>query len=488
MTTTHFPDGFLWGGATAANQYEGAWQADGKGESMADHLLGGTFEKRRRFAANAHQAGYFPSHEASAGYHHTEEDIKLMAGMGFKVYRLSVAWTRIFPNGDETEPNRAGLAYYRHVFELCHQYDIEPLVTISHFEMPYQLTVRYGGWANRHLIDCYVNYATTLFKEYAGLVKYWLTFNEVNIGFLLGGHTSLGLPMVDGRPSILGEQDDTQTQLSLQALHHQLVASAKAVQIAHALDPNNLVGCMIAGQVTYPLTADPADVLLAQRVTELNNFYCGDVQVRGNYPSFAKRYWDEHHVTLAMLPEDLVTLKAGTVDFYAFSYYSSSAETTDPTQREFTGNLSFGVKNPHLKYSEWGWSTDPSGLRWYLNTVNSRYQLPMMVVENGLGAVDTVTEDNKIYDDYRIDYLKQHIESMAAALTDGVNLIGYTAWSWIDIVSAGTGQMGKRYGLVYVARDDTQQGDYHRIPKKSYYWYKRVIASNGTNLDVSIDY
>ncbi|WP_125707351.1 glycoside hydrolase family 1 protein [Lacticaseibacillus porcinae] len=485
---TQFPKGFLWGGATAANQYEGAWQADGKGESTADHLLGGTFETPRRFVEDATQPGYFPSHDASDGYHHTEEDIKLMAGMGFKLYRLSIAWTRIFPNGDEKEPNRAGLDYYRHVFELCHQYGIEPLVTISHYEMPYHLTKAYGGWGNRKVIDFYVNYATTLFKEFSGLVKYWLTFNEINIGFMLGGYMSLGLPTPDGSSPLLGEQNDAAIQAALQGLHHQFVASAKAVQIGHAIDPNNLIGCMIAGQVTYPLTASPEDVLLAQQTNELNNFYCGDVQVRGAYPDFAKRYWTKHHVVLDIDETDAETLAAGKVDFYTFSYYSSSAETADQSKRESTGNMSFGVKNPYLKYSEWGWSTDPSGLRWYLNEVNSRYQIPMMVVENGLGAVDEKTADGKIYDDYRIDYLKQHLAAMSDALADGVNLIGYTTWGWIDIVSAGTGQMAKRYGFVYVDRNDDQQGDYARTPKKSYYWYKDVIANNGSDLDPDVRY
>lgn len=487
MTT--FPKNFLWGGATAANQYEGAWLEDGKGESTADHLLGGTHETPRRFVENAHQSGYFPSHDAADGYHHTEADIKLMADMGFKLYRLSIAWTRIFPNGDEKEPNRAGLDYYRQVFALCRRYSIEPLVTISHFEMPYHLTKAYGGWENRQLIDFYVNYATTLFKEFSGQVKYWLTFNEINIGFLLGGYMSLGMPVPDGAvPLALETPSDADVQAAVQALHHQFVASAKAVQIAHAIDPNNQVGCMIAGGVTYPLTASPADVLLAQQTNELHNFYCGDVQVRGAYPAFAKRYWAEHHVNLDVDEADAATLMAGKVDFYSFSYYSTSAETADPAKREATGNMSFGVKNPYLKYSEWGWSTDPSGLRWYLNVVNSRYQIPMMVVENGLGAVDEITVDGKIYDDYRIDYLKQHMEAMSDALADGVDLIGYTTWGWIDIVSAGTGQMAKRYGFVYVDRDDEQQGDYARTPKKSYYWYKGVIANNGSNLDPEIQY
>ncbi|WP_125702298.1 glycoside hydrolase family 1 protein [Lacticaseibacillus daqingensis] len=479
---THFPKGFLWGGATAANQYEGAWQADGKGDSTADHLLGGSVTQPRRFAEDAEQPGYFPAHVASDGYHHTEADIKLMADMGFSVYRLSIAWTRLFPKGDEREPNQAGLDYYRRVFELCRQNGIEPLVTLSHFELPYHLTAAYGGWGDRRLIDFYVHYATTVLREYAGLVRYWITFNEINIGFLLGSYLSLGLPVPDGAVPISTTQTDAALQASLTALHHQLVASAKVVQIAHALDPANQVGCMIAGMVAYPLTAAPADVLLAQRANELNNFYCGDVQVRGHYPAMAKRYWQEHDIQLTVTDADAAVLAAGTVDFYSFSYYSSGTETADADKRELTGNMSVGVKNPYLTYSEWGWSTDPTGLRWYLNTLTSRYELPLMVVENGLGAVDTLTAAGTIEDDYRIAYLREHIQAMSDAIADGVNLIGYTIWGWVDLVSAGTGQMAKRYGVVYVDRDDTGQGTFRRLPKKSYAWYKRVIASNGADL------
>lgn len=486
--TNHFPKGFLWGGAVAANQYEGAWQEAGKGESTSDHMTGGTVDTPRRFTKTLIPGEYYPSQLASDGYHHIEEDIKLMAGMGFSVYRLSIAWTRIFPNGDDAEPNLAGLDYYRHVFELCHQYHIEPLVTISHYEMPYHLTEAYGGWENRQVIGFYEKYANTLFSEYKGLVKYWLTFNEINAGFFLGGYVSLGLPIADQAAAFAPQTDDDSIQHALLALHNQFVASARAVQIGHKIDPANQIGCMIAGQVKYPLTPDPKDVLLAQRSNELINFYCGDVQVRGAYPAFAKRYWDEHGVKLEISDADAADLKAGCVDFYSFSYYSSSVETADPTKQRVDQNMSAGVKNPYLKYSDWGWATDPDGLRWYLNELNSRYQIPLMVVENGLGAFDKLTDSDKVYDDYRISYLSEHIDAMAGAIKDGVNLIGYTSWGWIDLVSAGTGQMAKRYGFVYVDRNDDQVGDFRRIPKKSYYWYKRVIATNGENTDPEIDY
>ena len=479
---TEFPKNFLWGGATAANQYEGAWNVDGKGISTADLLLGGTYDKPRIFTKEVKDGAYYPSHEGSDFYHHYQEDIKLLAGMGYKTYRMSVAWARIFPNGDDAAPNQKGLDFYRHVFEECHKYGIEPLVTISHYEMPYHLTEAYGGWGSRKVIDFYVKYAQTLFNEYKGLVKYWLTFNEINIGMMFGGYMSLGLPIKDGAAPFNPNMSDEDIQNNLQGLHHQFVASALAVKIGHKIDSNNMIGCMIAGNVNYPLTSNPDDVLKAQLANEINNYYCGDVQVRGAYPHFAQRFWDEHNVKLNITAEDSEVLKEGTVDYYTFSYYSSNALTTDESKGSAAGNFSTGVKNPYLKYSEWGWAMDPKGLRWYLNDVYGRYGIPVMVVENGLGARDKVEADGSINDDYRIEYLKGHIEQMKEAIKDGVDLIGYTPWGCIDLVSAGTGQMAKRYGFVYVDRDDEQKGDFSRTPKKSYYWYKQVIESNGENL------
>lgn len=486
--TTEFPKNFMWGGATAANQYEGAWNVDGKGDSTADHYTGATNETNRMFNEHIVADTYYPSHDASDGYHHIDEDIKLMAGMGFKSYRMSIAWTRIFPNGDDATPNQAGLDFYRHMFEELRKYDIEPIVTLSHYEMPYHLSATYGGWLDRRVIDFYVKYATTVFNEYKDLVKYWLTFNEINVPILAGGAVSLGLPMTEGQPMMNMQQSPEELSDALNALHHQFVASAKTVQIGHAINPDFQIGCMIAGQVSYPLTSDPKDVLKAQFQNRLANYYSGDVQVRGDYPAFANRYWAEHNVTMDITDEDRRILKAGTVDYYSFSYYCSSAETADPTKQVSTGNMSFGTENPYLKYSEWGWATDADGLRWYLNDLTDRYQIPLMIVENGLGARDELTADGKIYDDYRIDYLRDHIAAMAEAIKDGVDLIGYTSWGWIDITSAGTGQMAKRYGYVYVDRDDDENGDFKRIPKKSYHWYKHVIETNGAELDPELDY
>jgi len=485
--TTAFPKGFLWGGATAANQIEGAWNVDGKGPSTADMVTGGTFETPRQFTETLQPNTFYPSHQASDFYHHWREDLKLLHEMGYNTYRMSIAWSRIFPNGDDEEPNQAGLDFYRQIFEQCRDYGIEPIVTISHYETPYHLTQKYQGWLDRRVIDFYVNYCKTIFLAYKDLVHYWLTFNEINILIMMsGGYVGAGLPLKDGEPMFGGKVTDETRQDCFQALHHQFLASAKAVQLAHRINPDNWVGCMIAGSLSYPLTPDPADVLLNQQEMAMNNWFCGDVQVRGAYPYFAKRYFDEHHIHLQTEPEDTATLKAGKVDFYSFSYYSSNTRTADPSKAESAGNMTVGAKNPYLKYSEWGWSTDATGLRVYLNDVYGRYGIPVMVVENGLGARDEVTADGQINDDYRIAYLKEHIEAMHAAIDDGVDLIGYTPWGCFDLVAAGTGQMAKRYGFVYVNRNDEEQGDFKRIPKKSFYWYRQVIASNGADLSTTV--
>lgn len=488
---TEFPKNFLWGGATAANQVEGGYDEGGKGLSVTDITTAGSLKTPRYLTytlngkkgkvagmfANALPEGakgtifddeYYPNHVAVDFYHHYKEDIKMFAEMGFKVYRMSIAWSRIFPKGDEEQPNQAGLDFYRKVFEELKKYNIEPLVTISHYEDPLYLAQKYHDWQDRKMIDEYVKYTTTLFKEYKGLVKYWLTFNEINsaIAFL----------------DFMGTPTDIQVQQAYQKLHYQFVASARAVKKAHEIDPNYVVGCMIAGMVDYPGTPDPKDVLATRYAMEKGVFYCGDVQCKGEYPTFAHRLWDPYHVKLDITNQDLKDLKEGTVDMYTFSYYQSNLVTTHQTNDQVKGNFAAGQKNPYLKYSEWGWSTDPMGLQYYLEVMYDRYHLPLMVVENGLGAIDKVDSDGKIHDPYRIDYLRQHIVAMKNAISDGVDLRGYTTWGCIDLVSAGTGQMSKRYGFIYVDRDDQGNGSLKRIPKDSFYWYKKVIASNGEDL------
>jgi len=476
-----FPEGFLWGGATAANQCEGAYNEGGKGLSTADILTSGSRTTPRRITPVLEEGTYYPSHEAIDFYHRYKEDIKLFAEMGFKVFRMSIAWTRIFPNGDDAEPNEEGLKFYDNVFAELKKYNIEPLVTISHYEAPYNLTKKYNGWADRKVIDFYVKYCETIFKRYKDVVKYWLTFNEINALTMPFGTFIAGAIMPEGNGELTNSKSNNE-QIRYQALHHQLVASAKAVKLGHEINKNFKIGCMIAYMCTYPLTCKPEDVLLAQQKDNLSNFLCSDVQVRGAYPGFAKRYFKENNINIVMEKDDEKTLKEGCVDFYTFSYYMSNCISSDPNQEEIGGNLSMGLKNPYLKASDWGWQIDPKGLRWALNNIYNRYQIPIMVVENGLGAVDTVEEGGSINDDYRIEYLREHIKEMKEAIADGVDLIGYTPWGCIDLVSGTTGEMEKRYGFIYVDKDNEGKGTLKRIPKKSFYWYKKVIETNGEEL------
>ncbi|MFV0479323.1 MAG: 6-phospho-beta-glucosidase [Anaerorhabdus sp.] len=479
-----FPKGFLWGGATAANQCEGAWNVDGKGASTSDHLTGGTHTTPREFTKNIKEGVYYPSHEAIDFYHHYKEDIALFAEMGFRMFRLSINWARLFPQGDEAEPNEKGVAFYRSLFEECKKYGIEPLVTISHYETPYGLTEKYNGWGSRKTIDFYLNYCKTLFTEYKGLVKYWLTFNEINISlFPFGKYMGMGMQIEEGPMMDFGKTETVQERCDrFQGLHHQFVASAKAVQLAHSISEDYQVGCMIAGSAVYPYSCAPDDVLAAQNKMQMGNYFCADVQVRGEYPYFSKRYFEENEVVIKMEADDALILKNGTVDFYSFSYYMSSCAATDPNVLKAGGNMMTGVANPHLKSSDWGWQIDGKGLRFYLNELYGRYQKPMMVVENGLGAHDEVV-DGQIHDDYRIDYMREHIIQMEEAIKDGVDLIAYTAWGCIDLVSAGTGEMKKRYGFIYVNKDNDGKGDLSRMKKDSFNWYKKVIASNGEDVE-----
>lgn len=476
-----FPEGFLWGGATAANQCEGAYNEGGKGLSTADILTSGSRTAPRRITPVLEEGTYYPSHEAIDFYHRYKEDIKLFAEMGFKVFRMSIAWTRIFPNGDDAEPNEEGLKFYDNVFAELKKYNIEPLVTISHYEAPYNLTKKYNGWADRKVIDFYVKYCETIFKRYKDVVKYWLTFNEINALTMPFGTFIAGAIMPEGNGELTNSKLNNE-QIRYQALHHQLVASAKAVKLGHEINKNFKIGCMIAYMCTYPLTCKPEDVLLAQQKDNLSNFLCSDVQVRGAYPGFAKRYFKENNINIVMEEDDEKILKEGCVDFYTFSYYMSNCISSDPNQEEIGGNLSMGLKNPYLKASDWGWQIDPKGLRWSLNNIYNRYQIPIMVVENGLGAVDTVEADGSINDDYRIEYLREHIKEMKEAIADGVDLIGYTTWGCIDLVSASTGEMEKRYGFIYVDKDNEGKGTLKRSRKKSFYWYKKVIETNGEEL------
>lgn len=409
-------------------------------------------------------------------YHRYKEDIALMAEMGFNVYRLSISWSRIFPKGDEAEPNEQGLAFYEKIFLECQKYGIEPLVTIVHFDCPLHLIETYGSWRNRQMIDFYLHFCNVLFTRYRGLVKYWLTFNEINV-ILREPFLGAGLVFTE---------EDHQDEVKYQAAHHELVASALAVQMAHEIDPANQVGCMLAAGDTYPYSCDPEDVWLAKQ-TDRKAYFFTDVQSRGYYPTYMPSFFKQSQIQVKMEPEDNAILQAGTVDFIAFSYYASKCISAKTGKYETTeGNLTTSLRNPHLAASEWGWQIDPLGLRITMNSLYDRYQKPLFIVENGLGAKDTPDETGFVADDYRIDYHRKHIEQMIQAVsTDGVALLGYTTWAPIDLVSASTGEMSKRYGFVYVDCNDDGHGSYCRSKKKSFGWYKQVIATNGKKLDES---
>ena len=473
-----FPKGFLWGGATAANQCEGAYAEGGRGLANVDVIPHGP-ERRAVMAGERRMLScepgfHYPAHEGIDMYHHYKEDIALFAEMGFSVYRLSIAWTRIFPRGDEEEPNEEGLAFYEDLFRECRRHGIEPLVTITHFDCPIHLIEKYGGWRNRALIDFYKRLVTVLFTRYRGLVRYWITFNEINM--------ILHMPFI-GAGIVFDEGEDHEAVEYL-AAHNELVASAWATKIAHEIDPDNLVGCMLAAGSYYPYSCRPEDVRDAQLKNQENYFFV-DVQSRGYYPSYALRYFERRGIDVGMTEEDARVLSENPVDYVSFSYYSSRCTAANPTEgMPGAGNVFEGVKNPHLETTEWGWEIDPLGFRITLNDIYDRYQKPLCVVENGLGAKDVVGEDGSIEDDYRIDYLRQHIAAMRNAVEeDGVDLLGYTMWGPIDLVSASTGEMSKRYGFIYVDRDDAGQGTLARSRKKSFAWYKKVIATNGADLD-----
>ncbi len=477
-----FPKGFLWGGATAANQLEGGWQEGGKGVSCPDICTGGSHTQSKRITPTLEEGTFYPSHDAIDHYHRFKEDIKLFAEMGFKMYRFSIAWTRIFPTGEESAPNEEGLKFYEEIIDECLKYNIEPLITISHYEVPFALTKKYNAWTSREMINIYLKYCEAIFTRYKGKVKYWLTFNEINSATApMGAFLSQGILNETEKTTDFMSQVDV-PQNRFQGLHHQFVASAKAVELAHSIDPNYQVGCMIVYATSYALTCNPDDLIVNQQFNHIMNNFCSDVQCRGYYPTYMNRYFKEHNLDIKMADGDIETLKNGKVDFYTFSYYMSVCQSADSSAQKGQGNILGGVNNPYLKASDWGWQIDPKGLRYSLNEIYDRYQLPMMVVENGLGAFDTLEADGSIHDSYRIDYLKQHIEQMREALIDGVDLIGYTPWGCIDLVSASTGEMAKRYGFIYVDRNDDGTGDFSRLKKDSFYWYKKVIETNGEEL------
>ncbi|WP_343553285.1 6-phospho-beta-glucosidase [Pantoea sp.] len=474
------PADFLWGGAVAAHQVEGGWNEGGKGPSIVDVLTGGAHGVDREITDGIIPGKHYPNHQATDFYHHYKDDIALFAEMGFKCFRTSIAWTRIFPKGDELTPNEAGLKFYDDMFDELLKHGIEPVITLSHFEMPLHLVKQYGGWLNRELIDLFVRYSEVVLKRYKHKVKYWMTFNEINNQRNwrkpLYGYSNSGVIFTD---------HEKPEEVMYQVLHHQFVASARVVKLGHQINPDFKIGCMLAMVPLYPWSCHPDDVMYAQKAMQ-ERYLFGDVHMRGAYPSYIKKEWQRRGFNIEMQPGDEQILREGCTDYLGFSYYMSNAvEYATATQTAGTALEAFpgSRKNPHVQASDWGWQIDPVGLRYTLNALYERYQKPLFIVENGFGAVDKVEANGEINDDYRIRYLSEHIAQMKkAVLEDGVDLMGFTPWGCLDCVSFGTGQYSKRYGFIYVDRNDDETGNFARSKKKSFDWYKQVIASNGEQL------
>lgn len=467
---------FLWGGAVAAHQLEGAWQEGGRGPSVSDVLTAGANGIPRRITDGVIEGERYPNHEGIDFYHTYKEDIKLFAELGFKCFRTSISWSRIFPKGDETEPNEAGLLFYDHLFDELLRYGIQPIVTLSHFEMPYHLAKEYGGWTNRKLIDFFVRYAVTVMTRYKDKVNYWMTFNEINnqtnTSADIYGWTNSGIRF---------SQMDNPKKALYQAVHHELVASAIVVEKGHAINPEFKIGCMCAFVPFYPYSCNPDDIMMALESMH-ERFYFTDVHCRGHYSAYAKKLWEREGNAPVMEPGDEDILARGTVDYLGFSYYMSNAVKADIHNAETTGDggNEHSIRNPYVQASEWGWQIDPVGLRYSLAVLYERYELPLFIVENGFGAFDVLEADHTCDDSYRIDYLRAHISEMKKAVDlYGVDLIGYTPWGCIDVVSFNTGELRKRYGFIYVDKNDDGSGSQKRYKKKSFAWYQQVIASNG---------
>ncbi len=481
LTVRQMPKDFLWGGAVAAHQIEGAWQTDGKGISIADVLTAGSNTTARRITEGVLDNEYYPNHEAIDFYHRYPEDIQLLKELGLKAFRTSISWARIFPKGDETEPNEAGLVFYDQLFDTLLENGIEPVITLSHFEMPYHLAQAYGGFRDKRVIEYFVRFAEVVLKRYQNKVTYWMTFNEINNQ--ADGQHALHTWTNSG---IIIQPDECAEEVIFQAGLNELIASAKAVSLARQINPAFQMGCMMAYVPVYPSTSEPNDQLAALKVMDRRFFY-SDVHVRGEIPTYALAKWEREGYTIDYSMEELAALKRGTVDYIGFSYYMSNAVTTVaevadklhayPASEFLNAQM---VNNPYLKSNDWGWQIDPVGLRYILNVVHQRYNLPLFIVENGFGAYDKVEADGAIRDPYRVNYLEQHIEQMQRAIQiDGVDVIGYTPWGVIDIVSFGSGEMEKRYGFIHVDKDNRGVGSLKRTKKESFAWYQAVIKNNG---------
>lgn len=480
-----FPKNFLWGCALSACQAEGAYNVDGKTLTVPEVMPFNPKNDRKvtkqlkitkemiEEAKNDPDTIKYPKRRGIDFYHTYKEDMALFKEMGFKVFRYSISWARLFPNGDDKEPNELGLKFYDSVIDECLKNGMEPLITISHFDFPIVLIEKFGGWYNRKLIDLYLRYCEVIFNRYKGKVKYWVTFNEINMSIKAGPKTM----------GVIDEGQENYEEMLFQALHHQFVAAAKATKLAHEINKENKIGSMVAYFTTYPYTCKPADALAMQKDDQMKNLFYLDILNGGKYPYYSKKYFEEHNIKLDIKDGDLEVIKENTADFVGMSYYNSMISSDDGDQLELTaGNVHSVYKNPHLDANEWGWQIDPIGLRYTLNHVYDRFGLPVFILENSSGFFDELTEDNKVHDPYRVDFLRKHIEQLKLAIEDGVEVIGYTMWGPIDMISSGTSEMSKRYGFIYVDQDDYGNGTMKRYKKDSFYWYKNVIATNGKEL------
>lgn len=481
-----FRKDFLWGGAISANQVEGAYNKGGKGLSVADvaiykpNLDVKDYAGHNKITSQMIEEAildktttYYPKRRGINFYNTYKEDIALFAEMGFKALRLSIAWTRVFPTGEEENPNEDGINYYRDLLKELRKYNIEPIVTLSHYEMPLNLSLKYNGWVDRKLIDYFLKYAKVCFNSFGEYAKYWLTFNEIDS---VGRHPFTTAGIVPDK-CVEGKIDEA----VYQALHNQYIAAALATKECHNIIKDSKMGCMLTKLTTYPNTCNPEDVLLSLN-SNLQNYVHSDILIKGEYPKLYKKLLENNNINIQMEKDDEKILKENTSDFLSFSYYMSRTESADVTKEKSSGNTIMGVKNPYLQSTEWGWQIDPIGLKISLLELYDRYEVPLMIVENGMGAKDVIDEDGCIHDTYRINYFREHIKEMEKAVDMGVDLLGYTSWAPIDSISASTSQMSKRYGFIYVDQNDDGSGTLKRIKKDSFYWYKKVISTNGVDL------
>lgn len=468
---------FLWGGAVAAHQVEGGWRDGGKGINVSDIMTVGSHASPRKITPVIDENEFYPNHEAIDFYHRYKEDIALFKEMGFKCFRTSISWARIFPQGDEEQPNEAGLKFYDDLFDELLKNDIQPVITLSHFEMPYGLVTKYGGWRNRQLITFFERFARVCFERYKDKVKYWMTFNEINNQANYQSDIS-----VLTNSGILFQEGEDKEEIVYQASLYELIASAKAVKIAHDINPDFMVGCMMAMTPIYPYSCSPDDMLKAVGANHKRFWYL-DVHARGKIPAYMQSFFKRKGYHLDITEEDIATLKDGCVDYIGFSYYMSFTIKGDGNEYLDYNEATDLCDIPYISKTKWGWPIDAKGLRYTLNWLYDRYQLPTFIVENGFGAIDVLEDNNQVHDQYRINYLKEHIEQMKKAIEiDGVDVLGYTVWGCIDCVSFSTGEMKKRYGFIYVDKNNDGSGTLKRYKKDSFEWYKQVIASQGDKL------